>query len=369
MPQDTRLKFPLKQDEDNRSKITFQVVKLIPPSVTNNGQTVGGQPLGTAFSGMRSFMDGSGGQPTNFDEVGQSLAEEQASQVGSLAAAERAKPPFNINVENNAGLTGGQINYLNERVTLYMPAAYTVNDTVGYSNADLGVGGATAEQAILRTQGNVRQALAAGAKQGLNAASDFARSVSSGTFSQAMAARMLNNNRTGSGLGAAVASAARVRANPNLRTMFTGVNVRNFSFNFKLIPVSGAESNSIREIIKLFRVNMYPEAIQAGNGGGVDLGYRFPNLFQIKLSTRDSNNRFKTIGTPIKLCYLQSLSSNYNPSAPMFHEDGSPVEIDIALNFTEHRALNRQDILAEGDPAYHSVEGYRPTETSVEFND
>ena len=103
---------------------------------------------------------------------------------------------------------------------------------------------------------------------------------------------------------------------------------------------------------------MYPDIVPAA---GIDLGYVFPNMFQIKLLAEDhteNNSKFKTVGTPIKHCYLQSMQTNYNPTAPIFNEDGSPVEVDLALNFTEYRALDRRDIKAEGSASYYGMEGF-----------
>jgi hypothetical protein len=35
---------------------------------------------------------------------------------------------------------------------------------------------------------------------------------------------------------------------------------------------------------------------------------------------------------------------NYNPQTAVYHANGDPVEIDLSLNFVEHRALGRADI-------------------------
>ena len=135
--------------------------------------------------------------------------------------------------------------------------------------------------------------------------------------------------------------------------MFNGVAIRDFTFAFKLIPTNQAESLAIKKIIRLFRKHMYPETISTG---GIDVGYRFPDLFQIRLLS-GQDGAFKNVGTPIKLCYLSGFNTNYNPSAPILHPDGSPVEVDISMAFKEYRALDRADILAEDEETYHSYQG------------
>ena len=42
----------------------------------------------------------------------------------------------------------------------------------------------------------------------------------------------------------------------------------------------------IEEIIKTFRTELYPEALTAG---GVNVGYRFPNRFLIKVKYNNTN--------------------------------------------------------------------------------
>jgi len=52
---------------------------------------------------------------------------------------------------------------------------------------------------------------------------------------------------------------------------------------------------------------------------------------------------FKNVGTPIKLCYLKTVSTTYNSTSPVLHADGSPTELDLNLTFTEYKPLNRDD--------------------------
>ena len=54
------------------------------------------------------------------------------------------------------------------------------------------------------------------------------------------------------------------------------------------------------------------------------------------------------IGNRIKMSYLRSVSTTYNPSSMTFHPDGKPNEIDMTLSFVEHRTLHRGDILSDG---------------------
>ena len=43
-------------------------------------------------------------------------------------------------------------------------------------------------------------------------------------------------------------------------------------------------------------------------------------------------------------CYLKSLSSNFNPTANVWRQGGSPIETDVTVEFIESRALTYDDI-------------------------
>ena len=49
----------------------------------------------------------------------------------------------------------------------------------------------------------------------------------------------------------------------------------------------------------------------------------------------------------IHLSYLQGCTATYNASGNVFHPDGAPTEIDIALTFNEAKALTREDLYVD----------------------
>ena len=118
-----------------------------------------------------------------------------------------------------------------------------------------------------------------------------------------------------------------------------GACYRLFTFQFKFIATSPQEAAEVEKIIKRFRTSAYPESI--GGDLGISLGYEYPDLFDISVI-----NNGKVVGNRIKLCHLESINTNYNPSSMGFHADGKPVEIDLSLNFVEEKTLDRADIEA-----------------------
>ena len=134
--------------------------------------------------------------------------------------------------------------------------------------------------------------------------------------------------------------------NPNIRTLFNGVNVREFTFQFKLIATSPQEARNIQDIIKLFRTELYPKAFDVPIGNlnvEAKLGFNFPNAFKIRFNFKGVENA----NLPkLKVCYLRNMSHTVNPTGGGFKVDGKPNEIDLTLSFVENQTLDQDDIKA-----------------------
>lgn len=231
-------------------------------------------------------------------------------------------------------------------ITLYLPQAIQVNDGVQYDrNFDLGIiGGAGMEAAKMGR--NVGSAIAESLKQGWNSAAQF---ISNPTGMEKDLAALAAVRLAGfaSGENSSVTNFTRlatgVTNNPNTRTLFKNVNLREFSFSFKMIATSRDEAIAIRNIVKIFRTELYPEAITIG-GTGFDIpaGYKFPNKFRVSLRYDDQD-----IGIRFLDSNLISVQTVYNQSSMGWHEEGLPSEVDLTLFFGEPRALSKQDILLD----------------------
>jgi hypothetical protein len=104
---------------------------------------------------------------------------------------------------------------------------------------------------------------------------------------------------------------------------------------------SAEDSDVISSIVDLFRENMYPEGSQN------NLILEYPGTWYISFLRAASGSEQRNVWIPaIYESYLTSFSSTYNSTSNMFHEDDSPVEVDIAMSFQEVKALNRGQIEA-----------------------
>jgi hypothetical protein len=235
------------------------------------------------------------------------------------------------------GTRSNKRNYSGQRVTLYLPQAITFADQADYeSNVQLGALGATAEATINRG-GSAGAALGNAMRDAKAVANDIFTGNSGATGEAArLAAVRIANFAPGQTIGNVTASVLRTAVNPNKRTLFRSVNIREFSFQFKMIANSRREAIEIENIIKFFRTELYPSV----TGSGTELiGYNFPNLFDIDMKY---NNQ--PVATKIKPVYLRNVTTTYNPSSMGWHADGKPSEVDVTLAFVEERTLNKADV-------------------------
>ena len=119
--------------------------------------------------------------------------------------------------------------------------------------------------------------------------------------------------------------------NPYLSLIFQGVDIRSHQFNWRFIPESEKESQTLRDIIHEFRVNSLPEA------NGILLDY--PSECHISIVGSEDNYLYF-----FKRCMVQELSINYAPDTLSFYaNNGAPVAVDINLTLSETSAPTRQD--------------------------
>ena len=228
-------------------------------------------------------------------------------------------------------------------IKLYLPPSLTQADGFSFAQPELGAIGAGIENSL--TGGSsLLGSLGNAAKDGIQSITDFATGGLSGPQASLamtkMAGRLGKAGGVGTEAGAAAALVGGVVVNPNVRALFKGVNLREFTFQFKFIAKSRREAEEVEKIIKMFRSCAYPESIDVG---GISAGYKFPHRFEIDIMYNDKVR----IGNKMKKCYLKSISTTYNASSMAFHSDGKPVEIDVSLSFMEERTLTRADIIEE----------------------
>lgn len=326
-------KYPLHNEDDYQGRMVFQVVNEAAERVTAIDYGGAGTAAVSAF----------GDTVAAFTEAGGSILSAAGRSAAGALGLDTSSQSLVFNRKNGEYVGASKaLSVLGDRkVTLYLPQAIQIQDAVQYdNNVELGaIGGGIANN--LRGQASLANAI----ERSSTAANNTIRALSAGNVSAitqeqaslASQAALKNAGSRGTSAANALLAVTGATANPNLRTLFRQVPIRNFSFSFTLIPTSKQEAEQIKSIVKFFREELYPEALTVG---GIDYGYRFPNRMLIKLTYRNRD----IPGVKFLPVYLQSFNTVYNANGMGMHSDGNWSEVQINMNFTETKPLAKQDV-------------------------
>tara|TARA_B100000900_G_scaffold239887_1_gene203899 strand:+ start:2103 stop:3650 length:1548 start_codon:yes stop_codon:yes gene_type:complete len=133
--------------------------------------------------------------------------------------------------------------------------------------------------------------------------------------------------------------------NPNLELLFSGPQLRTFSFNFNFAPESKDEAIAVRKIQRWFKQGMLPGRSTVANGSNLFLGS--PNIFRIQY--KNNERRIKGLNL-IKLCALTSCQIDFTPDGTYQSYDDSlavamPVRSTMGLTFNELTPIFRDDYI------------------------
>jgi hypothetical protein len=219
---------------------------------------------------------------------------------------------------------------------MYIPLSLTYNDGAQYENANLNVIGSGTLEGMQQGSSifsSAYNALAEGVGSVFGYLMDPSLTGEAARLGALRASRAVPN----AGFQAAVSIGVQRTMNPNTRALFKGVNLREFSFNFKMIANSQREAIAIERIVNHFRTELYPDVINALN---VPIAYEMPNAFSIQFTHRGAEAKMPKL----EYCFLRNVQTVYNATGAAFHPDGRPNEVDMTLNFVEMRTLNKRDI-------------------------
>mgnify|MGYP001027064149 CR=1 FL=1 len=156
--------------------------------------------------------------------------------------------------------------------------------------------------------------------------------------------------------------------NPNTELMFQGFKLRSFGLKFKMSPRNEKEALEIRKIIGTFKKVSLPNYGQQP-GGATDIAKGLQKI--INKGTEKTNNNY--IGVPglctvqfmkgatlhpflpqYKVCAITDVSINYTPDGTYSTFDGdgeglgSPVAVELSLNFSETKLIYSNEIIRDG---------------------
>ena len=114
--------------------------------------------------------------------------------------------------------------------------------------------------------------------------------------------------------------------NPNLELLFSGVNLRAFSFMFDFAPRSYTEGQMVKQIIRAFKKTMVPSS-----DSGIFV--KPPSVYQLMYMQGAGQHPFLNSFQP---CALVNMDINYTGSGTYAtYRDGTPVHMQLQLTFKE----------------------------------
>jgi len=127
--------------------------------------------------------------------------------------------------------------------------------------------------------------------------------------------------------------------NPNLELLFSGVNLRSFTFDFDFAPRDARESGIVKEIIRIFKQSMSPKTGSSHAGAGLFI--ESPNVFLLKYKTGSQNHPYLN---KFKPCALTNMGVNYTGSGSYAtYADKTPVHMKLSMSFTELNPIYNED--------------------------
>ena len=154
--------------------------------------------------------------------------------------------------------------------------------------------------------------------------------------------------------GAVLKQAAGKVLNPLKFQLFEGVDFRTYSYSFQMRAKNAAETAMIKRIIYAFKISSLP-----GTRGDHSRIYTFPNEWAIRY-----HGPIKDYVEIPMVCVCEGVTVDYAPDSFVHNKDGSPIAVDLKVDFKETSTLDRTKFAARVTP--YGNEGTMARETTQE---
>lgn len=142
--------------------------------------------------------------------------------------------------------------------------------------------------------------------------------------------------------------------NPNVELLFQGIDLRNFTLNYKLVPRNQPEADNIKQIINIFRKAMLPDfssgttLTAAGNAiqiGGQNIAASYIQVPSVCKVSFMHGSQLNTNVAQYKMCAITQVDVNYTPDgAYATYDDGNMVAIGLTLSFQETKLIFASEV-------------------------
>ena len=255
-----------------------------------------------------------------------------------LSASERSGFSTSYNLRQ-----AGKFVQSKDTIALYMPPNIEANYKFNYKNSDTGIAGTLMQTAGVIGEG---QSLTDYISSQANTANLNTVASSIGEIMGAKGALKITSFL---GAGDPVGQLNKMineAPNPALEAIFTNVDFRTFSYNFRFTPRSENEVRIVDDIVRLFKFHASPERMF---GEKVGRHLRMPSEFDIFYMYQGTQNTWFPM---IHSCVCTGVDVKYGPSGEQQNFrpiDGSPppTETNMTLQFTETEIVTKE-LVKEG---------------------
>jgi len=237
-----------------------------------------------------------------------------------------------LSLERNVGRRRLQGKQSIGTITLPIPSGISDSNQVDWQKDDLDMATSGFADVVINAVGGGAAAGAAAASRNVNTVLD-----ASGRKSlEAIIAVQTAKAALGSGANLLGREFGGV-LNPNTELLFSGPQLRTFSFTFRMYPRSSGEAKSVQKIIRYFKQAM---AVQRGES---ILILKTPNTFGIEYLT--SSKKEHPYLNKFKECALTQCNVNYTPDGTYmtYAGDASMTAYELQLQFQELEPIFNDD--------------------------
>ena len=138
--------------------------------------------------------------------------------------------------------------------------------------------------------------------------------------------------------------------NPQVQFVYTGISLRHFSLSFTFTPKSLDESESVDNIVSMFKYHFSPSLQAGAETQSASMFLIPPALFNVNFMISGVENRYlPKYGD----CVLENMEVNYAPNGFASFDNGAPVQTTLSLSFRETQIIDK----AKLKKGYNSEEG------------
>lgn len=269
------------------------------------------------------------------------------SKKGSLLGSDAIVPPgppttedgrrlFSDTLPNKPYNMFGGIAEVNTTIALPMPANYEVSTAIRY-DANFEPGDAMKFADFAMGSGSIASKLGGAAVWAALSSGNHTKpgGLINRLTSQLTSLGSKGNDSTYKENSQQVLASQRIAQNPMKEVLFTGMDFRDYSFNWILSPKNASEAAQIREIIATLRYYALPE-LALGR-----LYFIFPGVFGFEFMVgKEPNKWIPRIGTSV----VESINVDYSPNGSGTWSSfamGIPAFIRISLKIKEIQIVDR----------------------------